>query len=268
MTFSVGCLTGLPSTAGRSDVLAPFVSLHGKVRRVHTSSVRLYTQFPQFDPTAARSTLQMVKPQTTRASPFFSSLSLLNFIFCQRISCPSVLCLALSSTSSSAGDDNQPPSASASQDSVWNWPVRKDQLPEMSKGLVLLHSLGIGRESGGVSFGPYWPLFSSLRPQDVFSKGLVHLPRKGRLRFPCTESRISKLLFFFFLFLSNYTVCLYKYITLPKNAHISSRAPCFPFLYDIWSLLANSEYVRGGSLSWMHRERLEEVGFPPLFIHG
>lgn len=200
MTFSVGCLTGLPSTAGRSDVLAPFVSLHGKVRRVHTSSVRLYTQFPQFDPTAARSTLQMVKPQTTRASPFFSSLSLLNFIFCQRISCPSVLCLALSSTSSSAGDDNQPPSASASQDSVWNWPVRKDQLPEMSKGLVLLHSLGIGRESGGVSFGPYWPLFSSLRPQDVFSKGLVHLPRKGRLRFPCTESRISEFLFFFFYF--------------------------------------------------------------------
>lgn len=48
---------------------------------------------------------------------------------------------------------------------------------------------------GGLSFGPYWPLFSSLRPQDVFSKGLVHLPRKGRLHFPCTESRISAFLF-------------------------------------------------------------------------
>lgn len=62
----------------------------------------------------------------------------------------------------------------------------------MSKGLVLLHSLGIGRESGGVSSSPYWPLFSFLRPQDVFSKGLVHLPRKGRLLFPCKKNRISR----------------------------------------------------------------------------
>lgn len=151
---------------------------------------------------------------------FFSSLSLLNFIFCQRISCPSVLCLALSSTSSSAGDDNQPPSASASQDSVWNWPVRKDQLPEMSKGLVLLHSLGIGRESGGVSFGPYWPLFSSLRPQDVFSKGLVHLPRKGRLRFPCTESRISEFLFFFFFYFCQTTQYVCTNILHCQRMHI------------------------------------------------
>lgn len=64
-------------------------------------------------------------------------------------------------------------------------PGPKNQLPEMSKGLVLLHSLGSGREGGGeggvlsllVLTGP---LLFFLRPQDVFSKGLVHLPRKGR----------------------------------------------------------------------------------------
>lgn len=67
-------------------------------------------------------------------------------------------------------------------------PRPKNRLPEMSKGLVLLHSLGSGREGGGrgggvvlsllVLTGPL--LFFFLRPQDVFSKGLVHLPRKGR----------------------------------------------------------------------------------------
>ena len=70
----------------------------------------------------------------------------------------------------------------------------KDQLPEMSEGLVLLLSQGMGM-GGGV--GDTRILQSSLaplsfrRPQDVFSKELVHLPRKGRLHFPWTESRIS-----------------------------------------------------------------------------
>lgn len=46
---------------------------------------------------------------------------------------------------------------------------------------------------GGVSsvfqffFAPLF--FFSLRPQDVFSKGLVHLPRKGRRRFLCTKEQ-------------------------------------------------------------------------------
>lgn len=76
---------------------------------------------------------------------------------------------------------------------------------------------------GGVSSSSYWPLFSFLRPQDVFSKGFVHLPRKGRLRFPCTESRISG------IFMSNYKVCLYV-CAPPKNAHMTTCAAGFGFI--------------------------------------
>lgn len=50
---------------------------------------------------------------------------------------------------------------------------------------------GLGFGGGVLSLpvliGP--PLFFSLRPQDVFSKGLVHLPRKGRRRFLCTKEQ-------------------------------------------------------------------------------
>lgn len=77
---------------------------------------------------------------------------------------------------------------------------------------------------GGVSSSSYWPLFSFLRPQDVFSKGLVHLPRKGRLCFPCSESRISG------IFMSNYKVCLYEYSAPSNNAHMTACAVGFCFI--------------------------------------
>lgn len=88
----------------------------------------------------------------------------------------------------------------------------------MSEGLVFLHSLGIGRESvcvcvgmgcaggggGGILKSILTP-FSFLRPQDVFSEGLMQLPRKGRVHFPSTE-RAG-----YWEFLSpNYKVCLYE----------------------------------------------------------
>lgn len=67
---------------------------------------------------------------------------------------------------------------------------------------MLLRSLRTVREGGGLGgvcvcgggFSVFQfllaPLFFfSLRPQDVFSKGLVHLPRKGRRRFLCTKEQ-------------------------------------------------------------------------------
>ena len=103
----------------------------------------------------------------------------------------------------------------------------------MSKGLVLLRSLGIGRESGGVSSGLYWTLFSSLRPQDVFSKGLVNLPRKGRLHFPWTESRISG------FFLLNYMVCLYQ---------------CFPN-FGSRTNMSHNPFLIGSQAAWKESYR-------------
>lgn len=54
----------------------PFVSLQGKVGHVHTSSVTLYTPFPQFDPyiQPLNAPPLLVKPQITL---LFSSLFLL-----------------------------------------------------------------------------------------------------------------------------------------------------------------------------------------------
>ncbi len=108
----------------------PFVSLQGKVSHVHTSSVRLYTLFPQFDPTAS---CCVPRPHFSLCNhkPLWLSFFSLSFsLFCSHF-LPSVLflqsyiTLCINSTSSSAGDDNQLPSASASQASVWNWPCAK-----------------------------------------------------------------------------------------------------------------------------------------------
>lgn len=91
---------------------------------------------------------------------------------------------------------------------------------------------GQGGKGGGGLSSILWSVlapFFFLRPQDVFSKGLVHLPRKGRLCFPCTESRISGLL-------SNCIVCLYEYTVVQhQRKHTFLLVLQATTLYDIWS---------------------------------
>lgn len=116
----------------------------------------------------------------------------------------------------------------------------KHQLPEMSEGLVLLRSLGIGRKKGeGVVFsGPFFlfwgPKMFSLRDWCISHAKEDCISPVQRAGYTFFKSKLQSMFF-------------YKYSTHALSFFMT----CDP----------SSPESQPGSMSWIHRKRVREVAF-------
>lgn len=132
--------------------------------------------------------------------------------------------------SSSPGDDYRLPSGSASQGSRMKLTLCKDQLPEMSQGLVLLHSLGIRRKMGR-GWYPLDYFFFSEAPR-CFLWGINASPTQRKIAFPLYRKQdISH-------FKALTTKKVYTNTGHSHRMHTWLVVRLFFFsLHDMWSLL-------------------------------
>lgn len=123
----------------------------------------------------------------------------------------------------------------------------------MSKGLVLLHSMGIGRKVCGGGC-PYWTLFVFLWGPEMFSLSdwCISHAKEDCVSPPTREQDIRRVL-------CRTTKCPDTNIvhTLRGCKYDYLCCWCTLFWYDIWSLISSWILARessGGSMSWNQRK--------------